>query len=158
MRMGRAHLAGTAVGLALVGACSRPAPDATPDGAVRAWLEQMEAAEDDPKEAREAFRLLGPAARANLAERAQRASQTEGQRTEPFELVAQGFFGLNFRPELDAKSTKVTIVGDRGTVEVTGDRGAEHASVACVREGSAWRVEPDLPPLTPLSMRGDAGL
>jgi hypothetical protein len=134
-------------------ACSRPAPDATPDGVVRAWLEHMEDSQDDPKEAREAYRLMGPAARANLIERAQRASQMQGRRTEPYELFAAGFFGLKFRPH----SMKSTVMGDRATVDVTGDRGAEHAAVVCVREGSAWRVEPDLPPLAPLSMRGDGG-
>jgi hypothetical protein len=120
---------------------------------VRAWLEHMEDSQDDPKEAREAYRLMGPAARANLIERAQRASQMQGRRTEPYELFAAGFFGLKFRPH----SMKSTVMGDRATVDVTGDRGAEHAAVVCVREGSAWRVEPDLPPLAPLSMRGDGG-
>jgi len=152
MPLGRRSL-GVAV-LAWAVGCARPAPDATPDGAVRAWLEHMEDSQDDPKEAREAFRLLGPTARANLADRATRASQTEGRRTEPYELVAAGFFGLKFRPQ----SMKATVVGDRAMVDVTGDRGAERASVVCVREGSAWRVEPELPPLAPLPMRGDAGL
>jgi hypothetical protein len=141
------------IGLLLAG-CSRPAPDATPDGALRAWLEHMEDSQDDPKEAREAFRMLGPGARSNLAERAARASQTEGRRTEPYELLAAGFFGLKFRPQ----SMKVTVVGDRATVEVTGERGAERASIVCVKEGTAWRVEPELPPLVPLPMRGDGGL
>lgn len=142
------------LGLVVLAGCAHPPPDATPDGAVRAWLEHMEDSQDDPKEAREAFRLLGPAARANLAERAARASQTMGRRTEPFELVAAGFFGLKFRPQ----STKATVLGDHATVEVIGDRGAERASVVCVREGSAWRVEPELPALVPSVMRGDAGM
>jgi hypothetical protein len=134
-------------------ACSRPAPDATPDGVVRAWLEHMEDSQDDPKEARDAFRLMGPQARANLTERAVRASQMQGRRTEPYELFAAGFFGLKFRPH----SMKATVMGDRATVDVIGDRGTERAAVVCVREGGVWRVEPELPPLTPLSMRGDGG-
>jgi hypothetical protein len=137
------------------GGCSRPAPDATPDGVIHAWLEHMEDSQEDPKEAREAYRLLGPTARANLAERAARASQTEGRRTEPYELLAAGFFGLKFRPQLPMK---VTVVGDRATVEVSGERETERASVVCVKEGGAWRVEPELPPLAPLPMRGDGGL
>jgi predicted outer membrane lipoprotein len=134
--------------------CSRAAPDATADGVLHAWLEHMEDSQEDPKEAREAYRLLGPAARANLAERAARASQTEGRRTEPYELLAAGFFGLKFRPQ----SMKVTVVGDKATVEVSGERGAERASVVCVKEGASWRVEPELPPLAPLPMRGAGGL
>jgi hypothetical protein len=148
-----ARAVGFILWLSILAGCARPAPDATPEGAVRAWLEHMEDSQDDPKESREAFRLLGPLARENLAERAVRASQTEGRRTEPYELVAAGFFGLKFRPQ----SMKATIVGDHATVEVTGDRGPERASVVCVREGNAWRVEPELPALTPLPMRGDAG-
>jgi hypothetical protein len=150
---GRWDSIGLAIALLLAAACSRPAPDATPDGAVRAWLEHMEASQDDPREAPEAFRLLGPTARANLAERAARASLMQGRHTEPYELFAVGFFGLKFRPQ----SMKATIVGDHASVEVSGDRGAERATVACVREGGAWRVEPELPALAPLSMRGDGG-
>jgi hypothetical protein len=130
-------------------ACSRPAPDATPEGALRTWLEHMEGSQDDPRDAREAYRLLGPTARANLAERAARASQMQGRRTEPYELFAAGFFGLKFRPE----TMRATVSGDQATVEVTGDHGAEHASVTCVREGAGWRVEPDLPPPADRPMR-----
>jgi len=148
MRNGRGPLV---LALALIAAgCSRAAPDATPDGAVRAWLDDMEGSLGDPKEAREAYRLLGPAARSNLEERAERASQMQGRRTEPYELFAAGRFGLKFRPQ----SMKATVSGDRATVEVTGDpRALEHATVECVREGGGWRVEPELPPLAPLSRR-----
>jgi hypothetical protein len=135
-------------------ACSRPAPDATPEGAVRAWLEHMEGSQDDPRDAREAYRLLGPTARANLAERATRASQMQGRRTEPYELFAAGFFGLEFRPE----TMRATVSGDHATVEVTGDHGTEHASVPCVHEAGGWRIEPELPPPADRPMRtfGDA--
>ena len=40
-------------------------PDATPEGAVRTWLERMEESEDDPSAGREAYALLGPTARAD---------------------------------------------------------------------------------------------
>ncbi len=138
----------------LAAGCSRAAPDATPEGVVRAWLDDMEGSLGDPKDAREAYRLLGPAARANLEERAARASQMQGRRTEPYELFAAGRFGLKFRPQ----SMKATVSGDRATVDVVGDpRALEHARVECVREGGGWRVEPELPPLAPLSRRGDGG-
>jgi hypothetical protein len=149
---GASRVGAIAIALGIV-ACSRPAPEETPDGVVRAWLEHMEDSQDDPKEAREAYRLMGPAAHANLADRAVRASQMQGRRTEPYDLFAAGFFGLKFRPH----SMRAIVVGDRATVEVMGDRGAEHAAVVCVREGGVWRVEPELPPLPPLSMRGDGG-
>src|ERR1700733_5584200 len=141
--------------LALVAAgCSRAAPDATPEGAVRAWLEDMEGSRGEPKGAREAYALLGPAARANLEERAARASQMQGRRTEPYELFAAGRFGLKFRPQ----AMKAAISGDHATVEGTGGRRAlEHATVECVHEGGGGRVEPELPPLAPLARRGDGG-
>ena len=140
--------------LAAFAACSRPPADSTPEGVVRAWLDHMEAWSDDPKEGHEAYALLGPAARANLEARAGRASQVQGRRAEPYDMLAEGRFGLKFRP----KTMHSNIVGDRATVEVTGDDpGAEHATLRCVREANGWRVEPELPEATPLQKRGDAG-
>jgi hypothetical protein len=145
--------AAAVLGLSLVlASCSRPAPDATPDGALRAWLEHMEGSQDDPRAAREAYRLLGSQARANLAERAARASQMQGRRTEPYELLAAGFFGLEFRPE----AMKAVVAGDHATVEVTGDHGAERVQVTCVHEAGGWRVEPELPPVTDRPVRPPA--
>ena len=138
------------VALALSVACSRPAPDATPEGAVRAWLDRMEASDDDARSIRDAYALLGPAARANLGERAERASRLEGHRIQPWEMLAEGRFGLKFRP----KSMVSRIDGDVATVAVTGDEPlTEHAIVRCAREGSAWHVEPELPPVPPLPRR-----
>ena len=128
--------------LALVAGCSRAQPDATPDGAVRLWLDKMEQSEDDPRVMKDVYDLLGPSARANLEERARRTTQAQGRRVEPYEMLADGRFGLNFRP----KTMRSTVVGDRATVEVAGEDPAdEHASVRCVHEPGGWRVEPDLP-------------
>jgi hypothetical protein len=140
------------VAVAIV-ACSRQAPDATPDGAARAWLEKMEASQEDPHAMREAYALLGPAARANLEERARRTSSLQGRRVEPWEMLADGRFGLRFRP----KTMKASTVGDRATVEVLGsDPTSEHASIVCVHEAGGWRVEPGLPD-TPGPERRDGG-
>lgn len=130
-------------GLALaLAACTRAAPDATPDGAVRAWLDKMEESEEDPRAMRDAYALLGAATRANLEERARRTTQAQGRRVDPYEMLATGRFGLHFRP----KTMKTTMVGDRATVEVFGDDPlVDHASVRCVHEAGGWRVEPDLP-------------
>jgi hypothetical protein len=128
--------------LAAVGACSRPPPDSTPEGAVRLFLDEMEAAEDDPRVMPRVYGLLGPAARANLEERARHTSLLQGRQVAPWEMLAAGRFGLAFRP----KTMRSSWVGDRATVEVFGaDPGTEHASVVCVREASAWRVEPAFP-------------
>jgi hypothetical protein len=131
-------------------ACSRAAPDSTPDGAVRLWLDKMDESADDPRVVKDAYALLGPSARANLEERARRTSQAQGRRVEPYEMLAVGRFALKFRP----KSMKANVVGDRATVEVVGDDPtSERASVRCVHEGAGWRVEPDLPEVVTLPKR-----
>jgi hypothetical protein len=128
--------------LALAPGCRHPPPDATPDGAVRLFLDQMEQASDDPRLMRQAYLLLGPAARANLEKRAHRVSLLQGRQAEPWEMLAAGRFGLAFRP----KAMRSSVVGDRASVEIFGaDAQAEHASVLCVRESLGWRVEPGLP-------------
>ena len=72
-RLGRRGFVGGFVGAGLLGlvlpACSRSAPDATPEGAVRLWLEKMESSDSDVRAMKEAYQLLGPKARANLKER-----------------------------------------------------------------------------------------
>jgi hypothetical protein len=122
-------------------ACSRSAPDATPEGAVRLFIEKMESSGDDPHAMREAFALLGPHARANLKERAERASRGQGKRFEPYEMLAEARFGLKFRTQTMSSH----IEGDEASVEVKGDGPDEHATVKCVRENGGWRVELDLP-------------
>ena len=130
------------VALALAAGCNHPPADATPDGAVRVFLDDMESASDDAQAMRPAYDLLGPAARANLQERARRTSQLLGRQVAAWEMLAAGRFGLAFRP----KSMHSTVVGDRATVEVLGtDPKNEHASVICVHEAAGWRIEPGLP-------------
>lgn len=135
-----------------VGACSRAAPDATPEGAVRLWLEKMESA-DDGRAMKEAYQLLGPRARANLKERADRASRGQGRRFEPYEMLAEGRFGLRFRP----KAMTSRIEGDDAYVDVKGDGPDERATVKCTREAAGWRVEPDLPDVLAPTRRTDGG-
>ena len=134
-------------------ACSRSAPDATPDGVVRLWLERMESAAEDVRAMKDAYALLGPRARANLKERAERASRGQGRRYEPHEMLAEGRFGLRFRP----KVMTTRIEGDDAWVEVKGDGPDEHATVKCTREDGAWRIEPELPEVVAPARRMDAG-
>jgi hypothetical protein len=136
--------------LPAIAGCHRPAPDATPEGVVRAWLDRMEASDGDTHAVKDAYGLLSPAARANLKERAERASRLEGHRVEPWEMLAEGRFGLKFRP----KTMVSHVDGDVATVAVTGNEPlSEHATVRCAREASAWRVEPELPALPALPRR-----
>jgi hypothetical protein len=133
-------LAALAVALSL--GCSRPPADATPDGVTRLFLDEMEAAEDDAQEMRRAYDLLGPAARANLEERARRTSRLQGRQVHPWDMLAAGRFGVAFRP----KTMRSKVVGDRASVEVFGaDPQSERATVVCVRETRGWRIEPEFP-------------
>lgn len=138
--------------LASVG-CSRSSPDTTPDGVVRLWLEKMEGAAEDERAMKDAYQLLGPRARANLKERAERASRGQGRRFEPHEMLAEGRFALRFRP----KTMTSKIDGDAATIEVKGDGPDEHATVTCTRESGAWRIEPELPDVMAPPRRADAG-
>jgi hypothetical protein len=122
-------------------ACSRSLPDSTPEGAVRLFIEKMETSADDPTAMKEAYALLGPRARSNLKERAERASRGQGKRFEPHEMLAEARFGLRFR----TKSMATRIEGEEANVEILGEGPDEKATVKCVRENGAWRVELDLP-------------
>ena len=131
-------------------ACSRPAPESTPEGALKMWIEKMEAQAGAACPPREAYAMLGPQARANLTERAERASRAQGRRIEPHEMLAQARFGLKFRP----RSLKATITGDLAEVRVTGSAPEiEQAVVRFTREGAIWKVEPELMPLASAQKR-----
>lgn len=146
----RARTPALALALALLAsACSRSAPDATPEGAVRLWVDKMESSGDDARAMKEAYQVLAPHARANLRERADRASRGQGRRYEPHEMLAEGRFALTFRP----KAMSARVEGDAAVVDVRGDGPDERASVRCTREGAAWRVELELPDLPPAPAR-----
>jgi hypothetical protein len=113
---------------------------------VRLWLEKMEASAQDAHAMREAYGLLGAAARANLTERAQRAARVQGRAVEPYEMLAEGRFGLRFRP----KGMSSAVQGARAVVSVVGAEPAEQARVVCTREHELWRVEPELPDVPPM--------
>ncbi|WP_394823458.1 hypothetical protein [Pendulispora albinea] len=152
---GFAFLVILAMNATLATGCSRSPPDATPDGVVRLWLERMETSTRDPRAAREAYALLGPATRKNLEVRAERASRIQGRRFEPYEMLAEGRFGLRFR----AKTMSVVgPVGEEARVDVVGtDPAVERATVRCAREQGVWRIEPELPEVTEVPRWRDGG-
>ncbi len=144
--------------------CSRAAPDSTPEGAVRLWLEKMEDSLADPAAGKEAYALLSSGARKNLKARADRDGPRQGRRIQPYEMLAEGRFGLRFRP----KHMSATITGDRATVDVRGDEPTAQATVFCSKEPVAdangkptavlaWRVDLELPDVAPLNKRPGAG-
>jgi hypothetical protein len=133
--------------------CTRAAPDATPEGAVRLFVEKMESGAEDPRAMREAYGLLGPHARSNLKERAERASKGQGRRYEPHEMLAEGRFGLKFRP----RTMTAKLEGEDAFVEVRGEGPDERATVHCIHEPAGWRVEPELPDVIAPQRRADGG-
>lgn len=136
---------------AAIVSCSRPPPDATPEGALRTWLESMSTQVTDPHETRAAYAMLSKRTHQNLEKRAERASRIEGRRIEAYEMLAQGRFALRFTP----KKLSTTINGDNATVEVSGDEPTDHATIHCVKEGAVWRIDLTLPELVDLPHRQD---
>lgn len=149
----RASAAFGLAGLLVLSGCSRAAPDATPEGALRLFVEKMETGAEDPRAMREAYGLLGPRARSNLKERADRASKGQGRRYEPHEMLAEGRFGLKFRPKVMAAK----LEGEDAFVEVRGEGPEERATVHCMHEAGGWLVEPELPDVAAPQRRSDGG-
>ena len=138
--------------LALLLGCSRAPEDGSPEGAVSLWLERAEDGRDDAESAKARYQLLGPAARDNLEERADRASKSLGKRVEPFEMLAVGAGGVRFHPRSIHAETK----GESALVTVMGSGPNEVARIQTVRTREGWRIEPDLPP-TPIQAKRDGG-
>jgi hypothetical protein len=104
-----AWIAGSLVAAAtLASACSRPPADAAPEGAVRLFLDDMDVAADEPPAMKRAYDLLGPAARANLAERARRTSELQGRQVEPSDMLATGLFGCSGRSWVTVRRSRST--------------------------------------------------
>ncbi len=138
----------------LLAGCAHKAPDTTPDGAVRELLERVQRIESDPTAARAAFKLLSATTRANLTERARRATSTSGRDVPPEEMLVPGRFSLRF----EARNLRARIFEARAIVDVTGiDPATDRAEIPCVLEDSGWKVEVVLPPLPPVERRPEAG-
>lgn len=134
--------------------CARPPLDATPEGAVRLWVERMEDTAVDPKASRDAYALLAAPARKNLEARAERSARVLGRRVPPEEMLAAGRFGLRFRP----RGYRAVINGDHAKVDVRGDHETERAMILCVKEPSGWRLDVELPEAAPIPTRMDGGI
>jgi hypothetical protein len=140
--------------LVLADGCNRTPPDATPEGTVRELLERIDRIESDPAEARAVYDLLSTHTKANLVERAHRASTTSGREIPPEQMLAPGRFSLRFEP----RKMHARFAHDRAIVDVVGsDPSTDHAEVPCVLEQGKWRIEIPLPPLAPAEHRPDAG-
>jgi hypothetical protein len=148
------HIASALVTLAALSGCARKPADATPEGAVRELLDRIDRSEADPAATHAVYELLSSSTKANLIERAHRASTTSGREVAPEEMLAPGRFSLRFEPR-----RMLTRFGDdRAVVDVIGiDPETDRAEVPCVLEDGRWRIEIPLPQLTPMDRRPETG-
>lgn len=125
--------------------CGEAHDDATPTGALLMFLEAMDQAASDSNALERAYRLLDPAARAALTQRADKAETLAGHAYQPWEMLAEGRFRLRFAPARHRMRAKID--GDKARVSVSDENGKQSVYVPLVREGEAWRVVLEVPPM-----------
>lgn len=117
------------------------------------FIDRMQRVHGDPARARDVYELLAAPARANLDERARRASASNGRAVAPEEMLAPSRFYLSFQPR--------TWTSERGEgwalVTAEGDSPEQRKQIRCLREGGKWKVVLDLPELPPLERRDTRG-
>jgi hypothetical protein len=139
--------------LGSVTGCARQASDDTPERAVQEFIERMQRVHGDVAKSKAAFELLAAPARANLEERAKRASATSGRSVNPEEMLVPSRFYLGFQP----RSWSTERGSDWAVVTAEGDSPNERKQIPCVREQGRWKVMLELPELPPLERRGSTG-
>ncbi|HRI71250.1 MAG TPA: hypothetical protein PK156_43755 [Polyangium sp.] len=135
-------------GLLAQGCAPRPA-NATPEGAVRDFIERMRVVGTDSAAPKAAFASLSKRAQQNLAERAQRYSAASGKTIAPEAMIVPSRFLIRFEPQ----RMTATVVGSRALVEVIGLAPEERANVPCAYENDGWRIDLELPPLPAVQVR-----
>jgi hypothetical protein len=134
-------------------ACARQAADDTPERAVQEFIERMQRVHGDAAKSKAAYELLATPARANLEERAKRASATSGRSVTPEEMLVPSRFYLGFQP----RSWSTERGADWAVVTAEGDSPNERKQIRCVLEQGRWKVVLELPELPPLERRGSTG-
>lgn len=123
----------------LLAACAPEAPDATPSGAVRAFLDAARHASDEVGARDRLVGLLDRSSRRHLERKALEASAlSAGREFRAWEMIARD--GIHV--ELDGTDARCTerIQGDRANVRCTGNGREDAYEFTAVREGEAWRV------------------
>lgn len=148
--MSRVRALVLAVGLAsLASGCGTRAANATPEGAVREFVERMRRVQGDPADAKAAFDLLSNGAKANLKARAERYSAASGKAIAPEAMIVPSLFLLRFEPE----RYHAKISGSYALVEAQGLLPEERAQIPCVFEEEVWRLDLQVPPPAPIQTR-----
>jgi hypothetical protein len=135
--------------LTLLPGCGTRAANATPEGAVREFVERMRRVQGDPADAKAAFDLLSNSAKANLKARAERYSAASGKAIAPEAMIVPSFFLLRFEPE----RYYAKIAGTYALVEAQGLLPEERAQIPCVFEDEVWRLDLQIPPPAPIQTR-----
>jgi predicted small lipoprotein YifL len=133
----------------LAAGCGRRAPNATPEGAVREFVERMRRVQGDPADAKAAFEMLSVAARANLKARADRYSAASGKAIAPEAMIVPSLFLLRFDPQ----RYRAKISGTYALVEAQGLLPEERAQIPCIFEEERWRLDLPMPLLSPIQTR-----
>jgi hypothetical protein len=133
----------------LAAGCGRRAPNATPEGAVREFVERMRRVQGDPADAKAAFEMLSANAKANLKTRAERYSAASGKTIAPEAMIVPSLFLLRFDPQ----RYRAKISGVYALVEAQGLLPEERAQIPCVFEDERWRLDLPMPPLPPIQTR-----
>jgi hypothetical protein len=151
----RSLTAALVIGLA---GCTRKAPDLTPEGTVRELLDRIDRSEADPTEARGIYELLATETKANLIERARRASARSGREVPPEDMLAPGRYFRRFEPRgrMYTRFDDSGVLVDHAVVDVVGiNPQTDHAEVPCRLEDGRWRIVIPLPELGPMERRID---
>jgi hypothetical protein len=133
--------------------CARQASDDTPERAVQEFVDRMQRVHGDSSKSKAAYELLAAPARANLEERAKRASAASGRTVTPAEMLAPSRFFLSFQP----RSWNTERGTDWAVVTAEGESPSQRKQIRCVREQGHWKVVLDLPELPPLERRDSTG-
>jgi len=137
------------VGLTIGTACEPAPPSATPDGAVREFVERMHAFNGREQDAQALYELLSQRARQNLQTRADRYGAASGKKIAPWAMLVPSRTILRFSPQL----YQAQVVGKYALVDVVGVSADAHAQVPCVLEEGRWRLDLVLPELPPIEHR-----
>lgn len=135
--------------LAISSACAQRSEEDSPERVAQEFIDRMQRVHGDPQKSKAAFELLAAEARANLTERAERASAAVGRVVKPEEMLAPSRFYLSFQP----RSWSTEQGAGWAVVTVVGESSGEQKQIRCLREDGEWKVVVDLPELPPIERR-----
>jgi hypothetical protein len=124
--------------------CARKPQDATPEGALEAFLRAVEETPNDPGAPARAYALLSTPTREALRARAVRATAITGKTMAPEAMLSPLWTPARF--PVERTSATLEASGTSAVVEVFGvDPTTQHVRVPLVKEGDGWRIFLEIP-------------